>query len=340
MKLIILSIDGGGMRGIIPVQFLNYIENKTQKPIHQSFDLMAGTSTGALIVSALSTPQNNTGNALYHTADVEEIYYKHGSQIFPEKNGFLNYIRNLFKPQFSAKGIEKVLKDKFNDVTIDNCLTPVFIPAYDNLLKTTVYFSTRASRPDSFDYSKNYRLRDVCRATAAAPTYLPPYKMIIQKESLEYEADLIDGGVFQNNPAMLAIAEIMKYKDDIPYGRRSNLQLEDIYVLSLGTGYHRGITPGRKSHRWGQIKWAVPLIELMMLGVSQAVHEQVAKLLPKGNYLRLNPSFEQKEKHKMNMTFSSKQTLDYWKNKANDFLDMEKNTLDEFLAKSGIMRKE
>jgi patatin-like phospholipase/acyl hydrolase len=278
----ILSINGGGMRGLIPALILQDLEKRTGKPIHQMFDLIAGTSTGGLIACALSASADNH-TRLITTDQIVQIYTHHGQDIFPQHHWFyrnLNKVLSLKRPQYSTNGLNTVLRDLFKTTRISDCLVPLFIPSYDIQHNEAVFFKSRHA---STDTAADVMLYDVCRATSAAPTYFSPYPCTYEGKDRTF----VDGGLFMNNPSIGAVVEISKYRGDTLYNR-ADLQFEDICVLSLGTGdYSAGISPTRVE-KWGELDWAKPITDIMMQAVNQCTAYEAAELLGDGHFLRMH----------------------------------------------------
>src|ERR1017187_5240931 len=116
----ILSIDGGGLRGIIPVKILQKLEELTGKRIYEMFDLVAGTSTGG-IISCASTVKGADGKPKFTLADIEQLFAEKANTIFPATSGIGNIfrgIKNLFRPEFSPDGLESVLMGYFSEERI------------------------------------------------------------------------------------------------------------------------------------------------------------------------------------------------------------------------------
>jgi len=300
----ILSIDGGGLRGIIPLKILKEIENRTGRPISESFDLIAGTSTGGILACAL-TLKNEQGLPLYSLDELGKIYLADGKTIFPKK-----IINNWFRPRFSSAGLKFVLEKYLKDKRLKDCTKPVLITCYDVRSYQPYYFTGRFINPGSLAYhhSKNFLLTDICRATSAAPTFLPSFFMEYFAEEQNTKHNFIDGGVYVNNPSMAAIAEILANGRDFLYNsdRINPLKLDDIYLLSLGTGMTSKEITESQGKNWGPMSWVRPVIEVMMQGNSQSVHKQVETLLGK-RYLRLNISID---KDLNDMADSRKKTSD------------------------------
>ena len=225
-KFKILSIDGGGLRGIVPLLILKKIEELEKKKIHELFDLIVGTSTGGIIACGLTATKDGV-TPILSIDKLIELYTTKGDIIFPQNKGLIKNIvkkiNSAFNPQYSANGLDKLLTDYFGDLNLNQTLKPIIVTSYDLKQNEVLMFKSRKSNEEGF----NTKLKDICRATSAAPTYLPSYNMVYGNA----ERVCIDGGVYINNPTMAAISDVIRNK----YGN-SELKLEDITCLSLGTG--------------------------------------------------------------------------------------------------------
>jgi patatin-like phospholipase/acyl hydrolase len=307
-KFRILSIDGGGMRGIVPVTILKSIEKQTGKRIFELFDLIAGTSTGALIACAL-TVSDDGKTPKYTLDDIEKMYTEKGEDIFPHfsKLGRLEKdVTNLFKPLYSAKGLYEVISQFMGNKKMSHCLRPLFIPSYDIESNTAVIFKSRNITDEKQPIDP--LLYDVCRATTAAPTFLPAY-------SFNYNGKpgtFIDGGVYMNNPSVGAIVEATKYGHEACYRStysKPAVQLSDICLLSLGTGHYQDGLMYKKVSNAGELGWASTIPDLMMQGVNETTCYEANELLEEGNFLRLNIKIDDPAHD--NMTDASAETMDY-----------------------------
>lgn len=285
----ILTIDGGGLRGIVPVRILQKVEQLTGKKILDTFDFLAGTSTGGLIVSCL-TLQNGQQPAQpkYALDQIADIYVKKGGVIFPLQSGIgrlFNKVSNLYSPAYSADGIEKVLKEYVGEERIKDALKPIMVSTYDLKSNRPVFFKSAEAHDDT---SANARIHDICRATSAAPTYLPAYSFTHKGQLLTG----IDGGVYVNNPTMASIAELSKYGNAGFYKKKdgSPVAYDDIRILSLGTGTYTGSISDEQATSWGEIQWVTKVIDIMMKGVNQSTDYESNEMLDSGKYLRLNIS--------------------------------------------------
>ncbi len=303
-KFKILSIDGGGLRGVIPIIILQELERRMKgKRIQDMFDLFAGTSTGGLISSALAVGDGNN-KPVYNLEQILTIYTERGKEIFPKKGwigNFFNSVSSLKNPTFKADGLDKVLRDMVDHKRIMNCTKPIFITAYDVFNNEAVFFKSRqaAMAPEC-----NIELYEVCRATSAGPTYLPAYDGNYWGKKRTY----IDGGVFMNNPSVGAIVEVSRFHTD-PIYNRPDLHFEDICVLSLGTGHYAADMTRKKPESWGALDWVKPISDVMMQGVNQATSYEADELLENGQYLRMSINIH--DSKRADMAYSSDETRDY-----------------------------
>lgn len=289
----ILSLDGGGLRGIIPIRILQKVEELSGKRIHETFDMIVGTSTGGLIAACLTLrDSNNYDKVRYSLVDIADIYERQGHQIFPIRGGigrFLHGLTSFFRPSYDPDGLDFVLKQRINGQRIKDAYRPIMISTYDLRANEPVFFKSRQADTDD---TYNARIYDICRATSAAPTYLPAY-------SFEYKGEKligIDGGVYVNNPTMAAIAEISKHGKGGYYKKKdgSPVAFDDMRILSLGTGTYTGSVTDAQAVRWGKLAWINQIIEIMMRGVNQSTDYESKEMLDTGNYLRLNVDIHDK----------------------------------------------
>ncbi len=269
----VLSIDGGGIRGIIPAAILAEIEGRTGEPIAELFDLIGGTSTGGILALGLTKPGSD-GKPQYSAEDGLGLYEREGSRIFSRSIWHMIHSGwSVEEEKYPAEGIEGVLEEYFGDARLKEALTEVLITSYEIERRTPFFFkSARAKDPQKPGF--DFPMRQVARATSAAPTYFEPIKIETDGRS-DYYA-LIDGGVFANNPAMCALAEAK-----VMYPNA-----DDFLVVSLGTGELTRPLPYDEVKGWGLRQWAQPIIGVIFDGVSDTVHYQLKQFLPAGRYFR------------------------------------------------------
>jgi patatin-like phospholipase/acyl hydrolase len=259
----ILSIDGGGIRGIIPAMVLAEIEKRTKRPIARLFDLIAGTSTGGILALGLSIPKNPPA-PLYAASQLLEIYVRDGTRIF--SRGLAHKAAafgNLRRAKYTAAGIEQVLLEYFGNSRLSDAATDVLITSYEIERSFPFFFRSAIARERS-DY--DFPAREVARATSAAPTYFEPMKLSTGTFTDHYT--LIDGSVFANNPAACALVE----------ARTTQPDATDFLIVSLGTGELTCCLPYEQTKNWGAIRWATSVLDVVFDGVSRTVDYQLRHL--------------------------------------------------------------
>ena len=272
----ILSIDGGGIRGIIPARIIAEIERRTKYPASKLFDLIAGTSTGGIIALALAAPTEPGGSEpKYGAQHMVELYEQNGPTIFSRSLGHAaTSLCGLLGPKYEAKGIEGVLHRYFGEFRLHDALTKVLVTSYNTQGPAPVFFKSWRAKPIETGWTESLRnrfdlrLREIARATSAAPTFFPPLEL----PDLAFgkpDMCLIDGGVFANNPAMCAWAEAPQLFRGV----------EEFIVVSIGTGNDEDQVPYAHAKGWGLAQWARPLVKILLDGVSDTVDYQMQQRL-------------------------------------------------------------
>ena len=295
-KYRILSIDGGGIRGIVPGRILSHIESLLGKRIGELFDMIAGTSTGGILTCALLFPdQKDPAKPGYSADEVVDLYFEYGRDIFSIP--FSHKVRTLWglmDEKFPVAGLESTLNRYFGETMLSELIKPTLITAYDINNRKTEFFTQHDAVRDP---AKNFRVRDIARATSAAPTYFECAKVSSDPSSPTFMT-LVDGGVFANNPGLCAYAEARTLFPKPGNGEMGSSRepvmatAVDLEILSLGTGYSEKSYPYRKASRWGKAQWIRPVIDIMMSGVSETVDYQLEQIFKSvnapGQYLRIN----------------------------------------------------
>src|SRR5215210_6075788 len=261
----VLSIDGGGIRGIIPATVLAEIERRTGKLTSEVFDLVAGTSTGGILALGLSKPGQG-GKAQYSAETLIELYETEGGKIFDLSVWHqLQSVGGLAEEKYPSKGIDEVAKRYFDDVRLAEALTEILVTAYEIERRGPWFFKRRHAR-DQDTEGDNFLMREVAQATSAAPTYFEPLQL---EWGPHGKRAFIDGGVHSNNPAMCAHVEARKiYSEE-----------NDFLVVSLGTGEPTREMPYEEVKGWGLALWAQPILNVVFDGVSDTVDYQLRELL-------------------------------------------------------------
>jgi patatin-like phospholipase/acyl hydrolase len=255
----VLSIDGGGIRGMIPALVLAELEDRTGKPASSLFDLIAGTSTGGILACALAKPDPASAQRLV------DLYEQEGPKIFNRTIWQrIHSVEGLADEKYDATALDDALTRYLGDSRLRDTVVDVLIPSYDTEGRRPEFFkSTRARESPDRDFA----LRDVARATASAPTYFQPAHL--------EDRPLIDGGVFAVNPAMCAIAEVLRYHPDA-----------EIVLVSLGTGQLTRPFGYDQVKDWGLFEWARPMIDIVFDGASDAVDYQLTQVLGEPRFFR------------------------------------------------------
>jgi patatin-like phospholipase/acyl hydrolase len=248
----VLSIDGGGIRGVIPAVLLQYLEDKTGRPVSNLFDLIVGTSTGGILATGLAVPKAG-GKPKFSAKEMLALYTDRGGDIF--ERSFWRGVTSLggtTDEQYDHRPLERILKKYLGDAALADCIKPIVVTSYDIERREPYFFKTSRAQKDK---DRNHYLRDVARATSAAPTFFEPevVRSLAKKPSRRV---LIDGGVFVNNPAMCA------YTEAFSLGAKP----DNMAVVSLGT--------------WGALGWVRPIISVMMDGEADAADYHLRQLLP------------------------------------------------------------
>ena len=256
-----LSIDGGGIRGLIPALVLTELERRAGRRVFELFDLIAGTSTGGILACALCAPDPLPASELVR------LYDEEGPEIFD---------RSLFQRIRSADGL---LDEKYDGAALDRALErflghkrlaesrpDLIVPVYDTALPGPYFFKTTKARENAGEH--DFPLSLVARATSAAPTYFEPVAA--------GPRSLVDGGVFAANPAMCGLAEVLR-----------EVAPKDVVLLSLGTGQRTKEREFDEIKDWGLAKWARPILDVVFDGASDTVDFQVGHVLGPERYWRL-----------------------------------------------------
>ena len=293
-KVTILSIDGGGIRGIIPAVILEYIEQSLQKKtgnpnvtLADYFDMIAGTSTGGILTCFyLLPPDDENGlHSKYLAKDAVGLYVENGKKIFkPKRKKPFSRLSNLFSEMYSADGLEKILKEIMGDVYLSQSRKHCLVTSYDVVNRKAVLFTTPKSREN--EGYRDYYMRDIARATSAAPTYFKLAETRSRKGMTDY---LIDGGMFANDPTMCAMVEANK----TVFEKCANPSISDLYIVSIGTGKEDKKYDYKKAQKWGIAKWMLPVLNILMSSSSEVISYQMKQLFsvagcPK-SYRRLEP---------------------------------------------------
>ncbi|MCL2931399.1 MAG: patatin-like phospholipase family protein [Trichodesmium sp. MAG_R03] len=279
MTFRILCLDGGGIRGVMTARILQKIEQQLGSPLKKHFDLIAGTSTGSTLAVGIGLEKS--------PKELLNLYMEKGLQIFPYQSLFspkrlpIIFKYGFFGPKFSNKGLMAILQEQcgektFPDITPDpNKLMDslkILIPSYDTISRSPVIFKSWCH--DHW-YAK-VPLWEICLSSTSAPSYFPAHR--IEQDGRIYS--LIDGGVCAQNPAACAVAEAIKLLGKYSDTSIGNF-IEQIKVISIGTGDPAFPIPWEKVQSWGRFQWALRIADVLMDAPTD-IHRYVAEQIISG----------------------------------------------------------
>ncbi|MGB5247445.1 MAG: patatin-like phospholipase family protein [Woeseia sp.] len=301
----VLTIDGGGVRGIVSALILAEIEKRMKCPAHKLFDVIAGTSTGAF-VGALAARKSDSLEPLW-AQEIVELYRKDAKKYFKRRAFW-----PIAQPKFENESVKEVLQHYLGDADLKRTATRFIAPVY--ALRDTPprvhYFSSLAAGQIASD---NHLLWQVVRGATAAPSYFEPFD--VHTANGLFHSTVIDGGVYANNPAMLGWLHAHQSLNKSYVAMQNNTQhkffsldeqfdtdeksLQETVVVSLGTGFSdRPINPD-KAKKWGRLGWFFPLLDVIVEGqADQSTAEmRIAKNVKLLKYFeRLQPPLARKIK--------------------------------------------
>lgn len=256
----VLSLDGGGIRGLYTSILLDKIEKHYKVRCNKLFDLVVGTSAGGLL--ALHIGQEECP----HNDDLTKLFSEENAKTIFDKSYWDKILPIQAKPKYDGNGKNKVIKKNLDIKRFGDSYTKIAVVAYD----------IHSEKPKIFkSWEKEDLECDPCEiadATSAAPTYFPSVKI----KNKWY----IDGGVYANNPSLVALEEAQKL-----WGRDA-----DIRVLSIGTCHEKSRNiNGEDAEDWGAIRWVCNgLIDILMDAPRDAVNQYCKFALPGNKFLRLD----------------------------------------------------
>ena len=286
----VLSIDGGGIRGVLPAAILAHIEKRIGQEgadpnlrIMDCFDLLAGTSAGGILVALYLTPDNNSQNTRpkYSAQQVLDLYAQLGPVLFKKSFGyFLKSVGGLIRSRYSEDALYDFSKKIIGDCYISEVMKDCLITAYDLSSRKALLFSKFATI--KYGNMADYKLCDIACSTSAAPSYFIPSQIFAKDGGARH---LVDGGVYAGNPSMCALVEAIKIWP--------KEQVSSFYMLSIGTG--KAIRPyhHNKTKHFGYLHWLNPILDILMASVSETVDYQMQQIFTISgapqNYIRIEP---------------------------------------------------
>lgn len=247
----ILSLSGGGVRGIIELHVLRYLEKATGKPISKLFDFVTCASTGCLIAARLLTPNLN-GGPQFTAAQVLASYDAQARRIFytPFYHKIFS-LNGLIAPKYSNRVKGEVLRKDFGDtVLLSQLLLPTVIVTYSLDRRAPQLFHSRSTE------AQDYYLWTVLNAATSAPSFFAP--TILQSVDHKFPKEaVIDGGVFAANPSIVALIQAIVHYPHAKY-----------LLVSIGTGYHIPRISDNKALQWGELRWWRDLFQIVFNAIT------------------------------------------------------------------------
>ncbi len=266
----ILAIDGGGIRGVFPAHILQCIEQRLSMDIVNTFDMIAGTSTGAIIAAGIASHKS--------AEDIASLYQSHGHEIFgtPKKSLWPTKFKQGFHSKYCNASLQTVLKTQFGETRLGEISKPLLLPATD--IGNGGVHVFKSNYNSDFNRDNQVLVREAVLASCSAPAFFDPATVD--------NYHLADGGVWANNPALAAVI-------DARY--RLGIALDDIQVLSLGTG--QSITAyGRQERKgWGLLTgWKnLEFIGFLLSLQAQSTQNYLQLMLKNEQLLRLDFTSDQ-----------------------------------------------
>ena len=297
----ILSIDGGGIKGLYSATVLARLEEKAGKKAGDCFDMICGTSTGGLIALGVATKMS--------AEQLVSLYANHGKEIFPTwENKFLRWFQRsvlqfftqtFFWGKFNGRALKKLLIETFGETKLGELNNLVCIPSF-NLTSGMPRIFKFPHKEGEFFMDREIPVVDAALATSAAPTYLPIH---------EYNDTLfIDGGVWANNPTMCGLLEALKFF--VGEGKEySHVEILSIASISQASGWASGVRKRRSF-----IGWRSMLIQTSMDGQAFFTHffldNAVKRIDKRAIYIRIeSPKLSSEQMELLEMDRADKKAL-------------------------------
>ncbi len=297
----ILTIDGGGIRGIFAAHVLKRIQEEFKINFTEYFDLIAGTSTGSIIAAGLAVN--------YPIDKIVALYQEISPLIFKKR---ILHRLGLLASRYKNKELREKLNEAFKDQTLSDTETKLLIPATN--IGTGNVFVFKSKYSSDFVRDNKIKIQDAVLASCAAPTFFDPYRV--------NEYLLSDGGLWANNPTLIAVIEALT---------RLEKNINELKILSIGTGNSRKYYSMRKSILgWGMLtRWKHKQFFELVLNLQSQNAQNISSLLLKENQL-LRINFDSDKR----LPLDDIRQMDDLKSRADEKFTYHSRTLKEFLESS------
>src|SRR4029079_8524086 len=263
MNLNLLSIRGGGTRGLLALKILMSIEEKTGKPISELFDYYGGCSVGTLLISSLLIGENDKPKYTAH--QVYDLFLKHVKNSFSWT--WWSYTSSLFGligAKYTSTGLESIINETCQDLTLNNLLKPIIFPAYDRIKNKPFYFDK--------DIHKDVKIANSVLAATSIPTFFPSYKCTIGDQL----HDFLDSAMVTNDCSNLVLVRATSEMHIVDKSK--------IILINIGMG----IFPNYITENNGILSWIPNIVDTLIMGTEHNEVHQAKMSLPKDNYYMLD----------------------------------------------------
>jgi patatin-like phospholipase/acyl hydrolase len=272
----ILSIDGGGVRGLVPALVLAELEERTGRRVADLFDLVVGTSAGAILALGLLRPGDD-GRPRWTAGELAEFCAAAGPRIFGRTPWrVVRTVDGFLAPKYDARTLVHLLRERLGDATLGQALCEVIVTSYDTRGREPYFFRSADVRDGT---AADRPMWVVARASAAPPTYFPPVR--VPRDDGSGDRWLVDGGVYANNPGMCAYTHVRRHRPGTEVG-----------MVSVGTGELSTDFATARLRRGGALVWARPLFDIVLDGQENVTDYQLRQLLHPARYCRFQADLE------------------------------------------------
>jgi predicted acylesterase/phospholipase RssA len=295
----ILSIDAGGVRGIISAKLIAEVEKRTHRLASELFDIIAGTSSGSFIGGGLT--HNYTGERIVQLWDSQSRRMLPYSCIRAAVT-----LAGLIAPKYDADSMEEVLNEHFGDALLSDSSTELICPSFETTVGENRYFSRDAAK----DHFNGVKIADVVRASSAAQGYFRSKQITIEDQKLNF----VDGGTFAPNPSYLAYS--------------SAGDPEHAFVVSLGAGRYVKPLTYYQTAKMGFLGWVTEgeITNIYEQSNIQHIHEMMEKNLGDKKYFRLQANLDRA------VSLDAVDEIPYLVEKTNEYIGANDHKIDQICA--------
>lgn len=309
----LLTISGGGVRGVIPMRILVEIEKYIQEydefeHISDLFDLCVATSIGSVLVAGLLIVDENN-KPIYTAEEMLKIFLDNVKPIFSDKWTYKVYsFFGLSGPKYSAEFWRNFIKETFKDMKLKDLRKHFIVPVINTNTNELLYIDSKDK-----DY-EDMNLSDVLIGATSAPYYFPPHEF----EFNDIKYCFIDGGISINNPGILSI---LKAKEHWENGENEVSCMH----ISLGTGY---VELPKPTSGWGLYRWTYCLLDYMMHTTNMSHEYHVKYIMDAAKYYRINPKLDKDLDY-----FDNASIMDKYIEFIEKWMDTNKESFNSFVEK-------